>query len=195
MPWACLAQWRRADSVSRECFTCGYLTYELPAGTRAITLLVKRFRCAEVFLSTQMLKSIGAHIDFEICDLRAVQTERSSPTLEESYRRATTQKPITDRVFTRMSRAGNPKRQLSNCQSRVRLLKQRHSLRYAQMPWGGHPLVVAGPLAYLPPGTVGQWPTCHLTMVDRVRKGGDPKTDQEGTTRTPGLASRRERAP
>ena len=53
-------------------------------------------------------------------------SDTSSPTLEESYRRATTQGPIRERRFTHISRAGNPKRQLSNCRSRVRLLKQRH---------------------------------------------------------------------
>ena len=58
------------------------------------------------------------------------------------------------------------------------------------MPWGGHSLC-GRPAGYLPPGTVGQWPSCHLTMADRV-KGGDPKTDQEGDDSDPGLASRRE---
>ena len=39
---------------------------------------------------------------------------------------------------------------------------------------------------WLPPsGDCGSVASCHLTMADRV-KGGDPKTDQEGTTRTPG---------
>ena len=40
-----------------------------------------------------------------------------SPTLEESYQRATTQGPIRVRGFTRISRAGIPKRPLPNCQA------------------------------------------------------------------------------
>ena len=46
-------------------------------------------------------------------------------------------------------------------------------------------LCVAGPLAYLSSGTVGQWPPATVQWRTE-RKGGDPKTDQEGTTRTPG---------
>ena len=110
-----------------------------------------------------------------------------SPTLEESCRRATTQKPIIERGLTQTSRAGISKRPLPNCQAGS-TASSTPLLLDAQMPWGGHPLC-GRPAGYLPPGTVGQWPPCHLTMADRV-KGGDPKTDQEGTTRT--LASRRE---
>ena len=111
--------------------------------------------------------------------------ETSSPTLEESYRRATTQGPIIEMGFTRISRAGIPKRPLPNCQSRVRLLHQRHSFSNAQMPWGGHPLVWAG---LLTTSLRGLWVSGLPATVQwrTERKGGDPKTDQEGTTRTPG---------
>ena len=52
------------------------------------------------------------------------------------------------------------------------------------MPWGGHPLC-GRPADYLPLGDCGSVASCHLAMADRV-KGGDPKIDQEVTTRTPG---------
>ena len=45
------------------------------------------------------------------------QTATSSPTLEESYRRATTQGPIIERGLTQIFRAGIPKRPLPDCQA------------------------------------------------------------------------------
>ena len=75
-----------------------------------------------------------------------------SPTLEDSYRRAT-QGPITVRGFTRISRAGNPKRPHPNCQAGP-TASSTPLLLDAQMPWGGHPQLAAD---YLPPETVGQW--------------------------------------
>ena len=42
------------------------------------------------------------------------------PTLEESYRRATTPKPIIERKWTQTSRAGIPKRPLPHCQAGLR---------------------------------------------------------------------------
>ena len=59
-------------------------------------------------------------------------------TLEESYRRATTQGPIIERGFTRISRAGIPKRPLPNCQAGPTALST-PLFRDAQKPWGGHP--------------------------------------------------------
>ena len=106
-----------------------------------------------------------------------------SPTLEESYREATIQGPITERGFTHISCTGIQKRPLPNCQAGP-TASSTPLLLDAQMPWGGHPLC-GRPAGYLPPGTVGQWPPATLQWRT-VRKGGDPKTDQEGTTRTPG---------
>ena len=100
----------------------------------------------------------------------------SSATLEESYRRATTQKPIRERGLTQISRAGIPKRQLPNCQAGPTASSTPLRL-VAQMPWGGHPLC-GRPAGYLPPGTVGQWPPATLKWRT-VFKGGDPITDQE----------------
>ena len=59
------------------------------------------------------------------------------------------------------------------------------------MPWGGAPLVDRPLTASLR----GLWVSGYLSraMADRAQEGGDPKTDQEGTTSDPGLASRRER--
>ena len=87
------------------------------------------------------------------------------------------------RGLTHISRAGNPKRPLPNCQAGP-TASSTPLLFDAQMPWGGHPLC-GRPAGYLPPGTVGQWPPATLQWRT-VHKGGDPKTDQEGTTRTPG---------
>ena len=106
-----------------------------------------------------------------------------SPTLEESYRRATTQEPITDGGFTRISRAGIPKRPLPNCQAGP-TASSTPLLLDAQMPWGWAPLV--GQARWLPPSEdCGSVATCPVQWR-AVRKGGDPITDQEGTTRTPG---------
>ena len=113
-----------------------------------------------------------------------------SPTLEESYRRATTQKPIRERVLTQISPAGNLKRQLSNCQAGPTASSTPLSFSTPRCRGVGT-IFVAGPLAtslpevwvsgLLPPF---QWRTeC---------KGGDPRTDPEGMTLDPGLASRRE---
>ena len=84
------------------------------------------------------------------------------PTLGESYRRATTQKPIRDRGLTQVLPGWH------DC------LHNATVERDAQMPWGGHPLC-GKPADYLPPGTVGQWPPATFTMADRVR-GGVPIT-------------------
>ena len=70
-------------------------------------------------------------------------------------RRATTQGPIRERGFTRISRAGIPKRPLPNCQAGP-TASSTPLLLNPQMPWGGHPLL-GRPADYLPPGTVGQW--------------------------------------
>ena len=48
---------------------------------------------------------------------RPLEEDTCSPTLEESYRTATTQELIIERGFTRISRAGIPKRPLPNCQA------------------------------------------------------------------------------
>ena len=88
-----------------------------------------------------------------------------------------------ERVLTQISRAGDLKRPLPNCQAGPTASSTPHLLD-AQMPWGGHPLC-GRPAGYLPQGTVGQWPLAALQWRT-VRKGGDPITDQEGTTRTPG---------
>ena len=61
-----------------------------------------------------------------------------SPTLEESNGRATTQGPIIERGFTRISRAGVPKRPLPNCQAGP-TASSTPLFQDAQMPWGGHP--------------------------------------------------------
>ena len=69
--------------------------------------------------------------------MKNTQMETSSPTLEESYRRATTQGPIIEREFTRISRAGTPKRPLPNCQAGP-TASSTPLFQDAQMPWGGH---------------------------------------------------------
>ena len=76
-------------------------------------------------------------------------------TLDESYRRATTQEPIIDGgSLVSPGLASQRDRFLTAKQGR--LLHQRQPLLLdAQMPWGGHQL--GRPADYLPPGTVGQW--------------------------------------
>ena len=59
-------------------------------------------------------------------------------TLEESYRRATTQEPIIERRLTQISRAGNPKRPHPNCQAGPTASSTPLFIE-AQKPWGGHP--------------------------------------------------------
>ena len=61
-----------------------------------------------------------------------------SPTLEESYRKATTPGPIIERGLTQISRAGIPKRPLPNCQAGP-TASSTPLFQDAQMPWGGHP--------------------------------------------------------
>ena len=53
-------------------------------------------------------------------------------------RRATTQGPFRERGLTQISWAGNPERQLSNCQAGP-TASSTPLLLNAQMPWGGHP--------------------------------------------------------
>ena len=65
-----------------------------------------------------------------------------------------------------------------------RLLHQRHSFSTPRCRGVGT-LCVDRPAGYLPPRTVGQWTPATLQWRT-VDKGGDPKTNQEGTTRTPG---------
>ena len=65
-----------------------------------------------------------------------------------------------------------------------RLLHQPHSFSTPRCRGVGTPLC-GRPAGFLSLGTVGQWPPATLPWRT-VRKGGDPKTDQEGTTRTPG---------
>ena len=114
----------------------------------------------------------------------------SSPTLEESYRRATTQGPIIERGLTQISRAGNPKRQVPNCQAGP-TASSTPLLLVAQMPWGTHPLC-GRPAGYL--GDCGSVASCHLTMADRVQ-GRRADNRPGGDDSDPGLASRRERDP
>ena len=66
-----------------------------------------------------------------------------------------------------------------------RLLHQRHSFSRRPDAVGWAPSSCGRSAGYLPPGTVGRWPPATL-QCRTVHKGGDPKTDQEGTTRTPG---------
>ena len=102
-----------------------------------------------------------------------------SPTVEESYRRATTQGPIIERGSTRISRAGIPKRPLPNCQAGP-TASSTPLFQDAQMPWSGHPLL-GRPADCLPSGTVGQWlpapcnggPSARAaTLKPTRRKGG-----------------------
>ena len=64
-----------------------------------------------------------------------------------------------------------------------RLLHQRHSFSTPRCRGVG--TLVGRPADYLPPGTVGQWLPVPVQWRT-VSKGGDPKTDHVGTTRTPG---------
>ena len=68
--------------------------------------------------------------------LRILVAGRS--TLQESYRRATTQEPIAERRLTQISWAGNPKRPHPNCQAGP-TASSTPLLIEAQMPWYGHP--------------------------------------------------------
>ena len=88
------------------------------------------------------------------------------PTLEESYRRATTQKPITERGLTQISRAGIPKRPLPNCQAGPTASSTPLFLN-AQKPSGGHPKW-AGPLTT---SLRGLWVSGYLprAMVERAK--------------------------
>ena len=93
------------------------------------------------------------------------QNETSRPTLEESFRGATTQRPITNRGFTRISRAGIPKRPLPNCQAGPTASST--PLRIvAQMPCSGHSW--AGPLTT---SLQGLWVSGYLprAMADRAQ--------------------------
>ena len=105
-----------------------------------------------------------------------------SPTLDESYRRATTQAPIRGRGLTQISQAGNPKRPRPYCQAGS-TASSTPLLLNAQMPWGGHPLC-GRPAGYLR----------HLTMADRAQ-GQRPESRPKEDDSDPGLASRRERDP
>ena len=98
-----------------------------------------------------------------------------SHTLQESYRRATTQEPIIEGGSLVSPGAGIPKRQLLNCQAGP-TASSTPLLLDAQMPWGGHPQC-GSPAGYLTPRTVGQWPPATLQWRTE-RKGGHPKTDQ-----------------
>ena len=67
-----------------------------------------------------------------------------------------------------------------------RLLHQRHSSETPRSRGVGTP---SGQARWLPPSRdCGSVATCSVQWWT-VRKGGDPKTDQEGTTRTPGWHS------
>ena len=80
---------------------------------------------------------------------------------------------VHKRGFTRISRAGNPKRKRPNCQSRVRLLKQRHRCETPRSRGVGRPAY------YLPSGTVGQWlpapcnggPSARAATRKQTRRG------------------------
>ena len=97
------------------------------------------------------LKSIGAP-EF---DLRAFRRKQAVP----RWKRISEGRRPKDRSekggVTQISRPGNPRRQLSNCQAGPTASSTPPLLK-AQMPWGGHPLC-GRPAGYLPPGTVGQW--------------------------------------
>ena len=79
--------------------------------------------------------------------------------------------PRTDhrRLFTRISRAGIPKRPLPNCQAGPTPLSTPllRGFRDAQMPWGGHPWWT-GPLT---PSLRGLWVSGYLSraMANRAR--------------------------
>ena len=102
------------------------------------------------------------------CPLECVVA--GSPTLEESYRRATIQGPIRERGLTQISRTGNPKRQLPNCQAGP-TASSTPLLLDAQMPWSWAPSVWQA--RWLPPfGDCGSVASCHPQKPTR-REGDD----------------------
>ena len=116
-----------------------------------------------------------------------------SPTLEESFRRATTQKRTVERGLTQISRAGNPKRQLPDCQAGP-TASSTPLLLDAQMPWGGHPL--CGWLwvsVLLPPKKATQLPEEVISnqrdLHQRAAKGRDPKTLERAVNPSEGIAA------
>ena len=104
--------------------------------------------------------------------------------------------PRTDhgRGFTRISRAGIPKRPLPNCQAGPTALSTPlfRVFRHAQKPWGGHPWWT-GPLTT---SLRGLWVSGYLlrAMADRAQ-GRRPENRPGGNDSDPGLAPRRERDP
>ena len=82
-----------------------------------------------------------------------------SPTLEESDLRQKGDDPKTDQTKGVDSNlpGWQPKETRPNCRSTAGPTAQTTPLlRYAQKPWGGHPLC-GRPADYLPTRTVGQW--------------------------------------
>ena len=100
---------------------------------------------------------------------------RVAPTLRESKGRRPKNRSL-NKGLTQISRAGIPKRPLVNCQSRVRLLKQRHRRDLPRSRGVGTPSW-AGPLTTSLRGLWVSGYTCPVHWRTE-RKGGDPRTDQ-----------------
>ena len=172
-----------------RCFSCQYKTPDSAISSSHSRCRAHRLYPEHAVHVVSRLKTLS-RVNTSIIEVRgSVESVfAGSPTLEESYRRATTQGPIRERGLTQISRAGNPKRQLPNCQAGPTASSTLLILD-AQMPCGGHPLW--GPLATSLRGlwVSGLLPTYSGGLCARAATRKPPRRELDDSD--PGLASRR----